>query len=213
MTAHELISNLEQGGMKPCVVGEKLVIEGAKTRLTVEQREKIKALRIDVIQLLTGRQITTKHIESSQPEQTPKSEMAKPKAVRAETIEPSRRETLPSPIQMRVALKWFCTFDMAFRKSGRCQLEPKCEFLIDWLPDELRREFEERGDLRWRDWNTCYTSLERELEESRHLMTQRLKGLDAQIGIDIDWSVPMTTADLEDLLQCLEHMVKEVHQP
>ena len=154
-------------------------------------------------------------LSQSMPQDMPKKSGALPKAASTDpqVVDELQRKHKPSGRQMQAAYRWLCSFNMEFRIRGRCKPDKASEFLIDALPDDLRHEFSECDDLRWRDWHTCYTSLERELEESRHLMTQRLKGLDAQIGIDIDWSVPMTTADLEDLLQCLEHMAKEVHQP
>ena len=96
-------------------------------------------------------------------ERTPTEPMPAPKAAATDRREVSeqKQKALPSPLKMQYAYQWLTSFDMAFRVKGRCTPETKCSFLVDWLPDELRREFEERGDLQWREWNSVYTLLER----------------------------------------------------
>jgi hypothetical protein len=66
-----------------------------------------------------------------------------------------RSRKIPSRYQIKQVERWLYSFSMEFRR-GRCKPPLSCRFLIDWLDDELRKEFEVKGDLRWRDWNFCY---------------------------------------------------------
>ena len=77
-----------------------------------------------------------------------------------------KRKPLPSPLQLNYAYQWLTSFNMEERIRGRCEPVSKCRFLIDWLDDELRKEFLERGNLRWRDWNFLYDDLQRETIEN-----------------------------------------------
>lgn len=83
-----------------------------------------------------------------------------------------KRRTLPSPLQLNYAYQWLTSFNMEERICGRCEPVSKCRFMIDWLDDELRKEFSERGNLRWRDWNFLYDDLQRGTIENRPVTTQ-----------------------------------------
>lgn len=93
-----------------------------------------------------------------QPDPTPA-----PKASSTDRGEVSerKRKALPSPLRMQSAYRWLCSFDMADRIRGRCKPETKCRFLVDWLSDDLRQEYKERGDLRWRDWDFACSRIEK----------------------------------------------------
>ncbi len=97
-------------------------------------------------------------VSEQQPEPTPAPKVAS--TDRQEVSERKRKE-LPSPRKMHEAYRWLTSFNMEDRIRGRCKPPSKCRFMIDWLDNEKRKEFSERGNLRWRDWNTCYTLLQK----------------------------------------------------
>ena len=65
----------------------------------------------------------------------------------------------PSAVRMRYAYQWLRSFNMTERFTVRCTSATKCRFLIDWLPDDLRKEFDEHNELGWREWREIYTQL------------------------------------------------------
>ena len=84
-----------------------------------------------------------------------------------------KRKLLPSSSQMDRAYQWLTSFSMEKRIHGRCKPakegKKRCRFLTGWLPNDLRQEFEEKADLRWRDWNFCVENLRVEAREFSYL--------------------------------------------
>ena len=120
-------------------------------------------------------------------EPTPQTEPTPaPKAAATDRREVSerKRKALPSSLRLQYAYQWLCSFDMAFRVRGRCTPETKCRFLVDWLPDLKRKEFLERGDLSWLDWNACFDCLT-ERQQLEHQANQII-GKDHR-GRPMDW--------------------------
>jgi len=107
-----------------------------------------------------------------------------PKAVLATNHPEQKRRALPSPLQMDYAYKWLKSFNMEERIRGRCNPARKCRFLTGWLPNDLQKEFEEKADLRWRDWNFLFNKLHPEREGEREEKRELLHLL-SKTGMDI----------------------------
>lgn len=80
-----------------------------------------------------------------------------PKATLADRRE--ELKLLPLRCEMEVAYQWLTSVKMEERIRGRCKPTKECQFLIDWLPNDLWQEMREKTDLRWRDWNFLFDNL------------------------------------------------------